>query len=299
MRRMLSILVTAGVLVVPAAAHPLALCAPAAHAGEAHAEEAHAARGFDGAREPSGMSGGDEVPDGAKRNPRDLRVTIPVYVHVISAGPTLAEGNIPTSQVEQQVAVLNKSFAGTYDGVRTPFSFRLAGVTRTQNAAWFAMGYGSRAEREAKAALRQGGADALNIYTTNGADDALLGWATFPSSYRGQPSRDGVVVHFGSVPGGYIERFDLGFTATHEAGHWLGLFHTFQNGCGASGDRVDDTPAQQTPTRGCPEGKDTCSAPGTDPIHNFMDYSDDPCYTQFSAGQSQRMTEQFLYYRAS
>ncbi|HWL37262.1 MAG TPA: zinc metalloprotease [Frankiaceae bacterium] len=293
MRRLLSTLVTSGMLAVPVVAYPLAACLPA------HAEESHAARGFDGAREPSNMAGGDEVPDGAKRNPKGYTATIPVYVHVISSGPTAAEGNVPTSQVEQQVSVLNKSFQGTYGGYRTPFSFRLAGITRTQNAAWFAMGYGSREERVAKAALRQGGADALNIYTTNGANDALLGWATFPSAYKSLPDRDGVVVHYGSLPGGFIDRFDLGLTATHEAGHWLGLFHTFQGGCSASGDRVDDTPMQRTPTRGCPIGQDTCSAPGLDPIHNYMDYSDDACYTQFSAGQSQRMTEQFLHYRAS
>lgn len=295
MRRMLALLFVSGALVTPVSANPLALCVEPA----AHADHEAGARGFDGGREPASMSGGEEVPEGSRRNPRGFTATIPVYVHVLSSGPTAAEGNVPDRQVEQQVAVLNKSFAGIYGGVRTPFSFALAGITRTRNAAWFAMGYGSNDERDAKAALRQGGADALNIYTTNGANDVLLGWATFPSSYGGQPTRDGVVVHYGSLPGGFIERFDLGYTATHEVGHWLGLFHTFQNGCSTTGDRVEDTPAQRTPTRGCPEGKDTCSAPGTDPIHNFMDYSDDPCYTQFTSGQSRRMTEQFLHYRAS
>lgn len=286
MRRLLSVLLASGTLAVPVAAYPVLCVAPA------HAEVSHG-------REPGNMAGGDEVPDAAKRHPKGYTATVPVWVHVISAGPTAAEGNVPTSQVEQQVAVLNRSFAGTYGGHRTPFSFRLAGVTRTRNAAWFAMGYGSKEEREAKAALRRGGPETLNLYTTNGSNDALLGWATFPSSYGGQPLRDGIVIHHGSLPGGFIERFDLGFTASHEAGHWFGLWHTFQNGCSTSGDRVDDTPAQQTPTRGCPEGKDTCRAPGTDPIHNFMDYSDDPCYTQFTAGQSDRMTEQWLHYRAS
>jgi hypothetical protein len=242
------------------------------------------------------MSGGDEVPESAKRHPKDFTATIPTYVHVIAAGPTLAEGNVPTSQVQQQVSVLNKSFAGGYGGVRTGFSFRLAGVTRTVNPEWFSMGYGSLAERRAKAALRQGGSNALNVYLADGG--GLLGWATFPSHYKALPHMDGVVVNFGSLPGGDIERFDLGFTATHEVGHWLGLYHTFNNGCSASGDLVDDTPKQRTPTRGCPAGKDTCEAPGLDPIHNFMDYSDDACYTLFSAGQTTRMVEQFLHYRA-
>jgi hypothetical protein len=59
-----------------------------------------------------------------------------------------------------------------------------------------------------------------------------------------------------------------------------------------------DTPAQKTPTSGCPEGKDTCPEPGLDPIHNYMDYSFDSCYTEFTPGQVQRMQDAWLFFRA-
>jgi hypothetical protein len=73
--------------------------------------------------------------------------------------------------------------------------------------------------------------------------------------------------------------------AIREVGPYLGLPHTFEQGCEGHGDYVDDTPAMATPTSGCPLGKDTCPEPGLDPIHNYMDYSYDTCYTQFTSGR--------------
>ena len=150
-----------------------------------------------------------------------------------------------------------------------------------------------------KRALRQGGANALNLYSSTA--EAYLGWAYFPKQYSAQPWIDGIVIDWESMPGTsttYAGRYDLGYTVTHETGHWLGLDHTFQGGCNAKGDHVDDTPAELTPTSGCPAGKDTCSDPGLDPIHNFMDYSYDSCYTEFTTGQALRMQDQYLAFRA-
>jgi hypothetical protein len=221
-----------------------------------------------------------------------------VYFHVITNGAT---GNVSDATIAEQMTVLNLAFSGFYGGDDTGFQFTLAGVDRTSNAAWFDAEPGSPEEFAMKGALKRGGATALNIYSTSGAQDFFLGWAYFPKINVYQKKLavlDGVVIHWGSMPGGpFGSAFSLGQTATHETGHWLGLYHTFERGCQADGDRIDDTPAMFEPTSGCPVGKDTCPEPGLDPIHNYMDYSFDSCYEEFTPDQSDRMQKQYLHWR--
>ena len=239
-----------------------------------------------------------DLPASAKnRAPANFRVTVLVWFHVITDG---AAGNLTSTQINAQVDVLNTTFGGGEGGADTGFGFGLAGVTRTDNATWFASASGG-AESAMKQALKQGGDDTLNVYTTSGG--AYLGWAYLPSiTDSSQSHLDGIVIDWETVPGAsttYAGRYDLGETLTHEVGHWINLEHTFYGGCNKRGDFVDDTPPQKTPTSGCPIGKDTCRAPGLDPIHNYMDYSYDTCYTEFTAGQTQRMRDAWLFYRAS
>jgi hypothetical protein len=198
---------------------------------------------------------------------------------------------------------MNLSYAGFYGGAKTGFKFTLAGVDRTNNADWYFASSSSNAARDMKRTLHRGGPNLLEVYTAT-AGPGLLGYAYLPDivTKPGQEYVDGIVLNWESMPGAstaYAGRYDLGGTLTHESGHWLDLEHTFQGGCNAKGDFVDDAPAELTPTNGCPAGKDTCTKePGLDPIHNYVDYSYDACFEEFTQGQAQRMRDAWLLYRA-
>lgn len=221
-------------------------------------------------------------------------VVVPVWFHVINTGTAVSQGNIPDSWIAAQIQVLNDAFASP----GTPFIFQLAGTTRTTNAGWYNMGLGSAAERAAKTALRVGGPGTLNVYSTNGG--GYLGWATFPTSYANDPVVDGVVVLDQSLPGGNAAPYAEGDTGTHEVGHWLGLFHTFQGGCSRTNDSVLDTEPEASPAFGCPIGRNSCQVTRTgDPIFNFMDYTDDACMNTFTRGQVTRMDALHLQYRSA
>lgn len=217
-------------------------------------------------------------------------VSVPVAFHVVYRRSN-GEGNVSTSSLDAQINVLNSAYAGS------GYSFYRYSVDRfASNGSWFGATNGSSAERSMKQRLAVDPRNVLNFYT-NKPGGGLLGWATFPWMYAESDYRHGVVVNYGTLPGGYLSPYNGGDTGTHEVGHYLGLYHTFQGGCFGGGDYVSDTPAEASPASGCPVGRDTCSGGGPDPIRNFMDYTYDSCMDRFTNGQRSRMNTYTSYYR--
>lgn len=144
----------------------------------------------------------------------------------------------------------------------------------------------------------------LNIWVTD-VQGSYLGFTQFPvgaDTLRGLPGNanefvDGSIIDykaFGRQIGTASEgNYALGRTATHEIGHWLGLLHTWGDGC--TEDYVADTPPTQEPnaneTRECRTTFSNCDGRGQtrDLTEDYMDYSPDACMSLFTKGQVDRM----------
>ncbi len=215
--------------------------------------------------------------------------TIPVAFHVVRSGTGTSQGNVTDQMIADQISVLNAAFTNTN------FQFSLSQTTRTTNSSWYTGCAGSQ-ENPMKSALNVDPATTLNFYSCN-PSGGVLGYSYLPSTFPEDDFRHGVVVLHSSLPGGTAAPYNLGDTGTHEVGHFLGLYHTFQGGCSGNGDFVADTAPEASPAFGCPTGRDTCTGGGVDPITNFMDYSDDFCMFEFTSGQSDRMDAQVAAFK--
>jgi len=240
--------------------------------------------------------------------------TIPVVFHVIQK--TDGTGNLANSLLTSQIDILNEDFralSGTpgAGGTDTKVQFVLAttnpsggatsGINHVTSNAYFT-DPGPGAYNDMKDALNWDTSRYLNIYTNDAQGN--LGYATFPQQ-DAEAYNDGVVLLYSSVgrnsPGGGI--YNQGRTATHEVGHYLGLFHTFQGGCGSagapytSGDLISDTNRQSAPNYNCPSGASSCSS--SDPIDNYMNYTQDTCMDTFTVEQANRLRCSIISYRAT
>ncbi len=235
---------------------------------------------------------------------------IPVVVHILEH--TNGDGQISDAMVQSQIDVLNEDFRaipGTLGegGVDARIQFHLAtldpddnpttGITRTVNNTWFNDG-GNYWDSLSWDTSRY-----LNFYTNSAG--GFLGYVpALPQGGLVGDPEDRVVVlwsAFGrNAPIG--DPYDLGRTATHEVGHYLGLNHTFSGGCApagacySNGDLICDTNPEGGPVFGCPGSSQSCGLP--DPFDNYMDYSDDICYERFTFEQVNRMRCSIVNWRS-
>ncbi|KAI0110545.1 metalloprotease [Hypoxylon sp. NC0597] len=228
----------------------------------------------------------------AKGEFRTLRsISVNLYFHVVASGNSVDDGYLTQQMVDDQLDVMNADYGP--HGI----TFNLVSTDWTVNSNWAADGD----ELGMKRALRKGTYSDLNVYLLGNLGGGLLGYCYFPDDVSQGSTEfylDGCTVLAASVPGGSAAPYNLGGTVVHEVGHWMNLYHTFQGGCRDPGDSIDDTPAQASASSGCPVGRDSCPAAGLDPIHNYMDYSDDACYEEFTPDQEDRMYSAWSTYRS-
>jgi hypothetical protein len=261
--------------------------------------------------------------------------TIPVVIHIIHNGDPIntisshTSENISDAQAASQITVLNQDFrkmAGTPGfgntgyklGVDCLINFVLAkqdpyGVLTTGiehinlgKENWNEVGIDILVKPE----TQWDPSKYLNIWVVNFSNQ-LLGYAQFPSnsnlsglnSAGGDIDTDGIVIKYNAM--GTIAENDgsfelnsinnMGRTATHEIGHFLGLRHIWGDDelCtgnnSSTGDFVSDTPDSNKENYECTSIPAPANCIGNDMTENYMDYTNDACLNTFTAGQKSRM----------
>lgn len=230
---------------------------------------------------------------------------IDVWVHVLenAAGTS---GQVPEAEIYEQIAILNedlRAIPGSNGGPGTNgrLFFRLKGHEVSNDNNWYndiGTYYNS---------LAVDPVHVINVYTNQAGGN--LGYVPFlPHQSPGSigTNADRIVIFWQTFGRDRLlfPQYDLGRTLTHELGHYLGQGHTFQGGCAnpatcySNGDWICDTPPESSPYFGCAGARDSCPAyAGTDPIDNYMDYSDDVCMNKFTLEQMRRVRCTIEHYR--
>jgi len=142
----------------------------------------------------------------------------------------------------------------------------------------------------------------LNVWVvksinSSGSVGTILGYSNYP--WAATTSNDGVLIRADRIGYDLSNR-----TLTHEIGHYLGLYHTFEGGCSSDcasgGDKVCDTPPVATMNFGCDLSVNSCHVEVPDQldmIENYMDYTD--CTHMFTNGQKNKMLYYLPMYRST
>ena len=250
-------------------------------------------------------------------------ITLPVVVHVIHKGsPIGVEENISDEQIASAIAGLNDDFRKTPGtpgdgiGVDTFIQFELAkrtpdnqptnGILRVDGSVLSGYSEGGirnktdvagADEAAVKGLTTWYGDDYINIFVVTEINDNDGQGGTQGFAYPGPTFdvNDGIVVLYNAfgLVGELKPGRDMNRTITHEMGHHLSLYHTFENteacgvaetDCSAQGDEVCDTPPTRSNNQGC--NQPVCEG---SQVENYMDYTPQDCKNAFTAGQSERM----------
>ncbi len=244
---------------------------------------------------------------------RATKFIIPVVFHVIH---TFGLENISEAQINDQIKTLNEDFSlnnPNKANIRAPFKtlaadceieFRLAKLdnngkcTNGINRIYSPLHTEASDNVKSIANARWPNTKYLNIWLVssiknfNGGAGTILGYAYLPWSVaNGSANVDGIIMradYCGSI--GTSNANKAGRTLTHEVGHYLGLLHTFQDGCDATNDNCADTPpvSAQFTNASCPSNSNSCSNDNPNLIdqwENYMDYSSGDCQSMFTPNQ--------------
>ncbi len=259
---------------------------------------------------------------------------VPVVVHVMHKGEAVGAGsNISEAAINQGIRELNDRFRkvpgslGDGNGVDVEMEFALAvrdpngnctnGIVRfdmTAHNNYMNNGLNRNNingmdEATLKALSRWTATEYYNIYLVSEIDNnncgsGIQGFAYFASAH-------------GSAVDGMVQlgcKFALSgnTTLTHEIGHAMNLYHTFEGdggggncpantACATTGDRCCDTPRHRRSTSNCNTGATNACTGGLNDlhVHNYMDYSSDLCQSEFTADQKTRATLALTVTRAS
>ncbi|PCJ64580.1 MAG: hypothetical protein COA58_12645 [Bacteroidetes bacterium] len=253
----------------------------------------------------------------------DTIYRIPVFFNILSRN----NRTVNFTKLDTMLAVLNRGFNRGDDTsiVREPFADNIANVRiefyralldingdtikrlRAKNSFYYY-------EADDKMKYDDIGLSAyhpekyLNIWVCNLTK--LWGYATppvyaahWPESYYKPLHLQGIVLDFTTIVTEYSNNFEeRRKTIIHEAGHYLGLRHTWGDGhlviAGDSSecwrdDGIKDTPYTITPSRKCDDSKNTCiekEGPDyPDQYENYMDYTNQTCAVMFTNEQKDLM----------